>query len=230
MATTTARKPKKLTRADRENARKAAASANASLDLVRAGKITLIVVVVAILVLAVMVFVPRGSSLGGPLQATRLESAATLTVVPKTKGHPITFGLPVPWNAGAGIVELEALVPLAADGVEMVRAAVVPLGSAPLPTAKGFPPKVGVLEPLEDFPIPPGTSDVDGFQIVVGLKGAGSVPAFALVYRMGGARYVTVIGHGAMLCAKACEDQAAVEAAQRSYLASLSPFVAGPAR
>jgi hypothetical protein len=38
MATTTARKPKKLTRADRENARKADVSANACLDLVRAGK------------------------------------------------------------------------------------------------------------------------------------------------------------------------------------------------
>ena len=74
----------------------------------------------------------------------------------------------MPWNAGAGVVELEALVPLGADRVEMLKAAVVPLGSPPLPTAKGFPPKVGVLEPFEDFPIPPGTSDVDGFQIVVG--------------------------------------------------------------
>ena len=89
---------------------------------------------------------------------------------------------------------------------------------------------MGVLEAFEDFPIPPGTSDVDGFQIVVGLKGAGSVPAFALVYRMGGAQHVTIIGHGAMLCAKACEDQDAVEAAQRSYLAMLSSFVAAPAR
>ena len=96
--------------------------------------------------------------------------------------------------------------------------------------AKGFPPKVGVLEPFEDFPIPPGTSDVDGFQIVVGLKGAGSVPAFALAYRMGGARYVTIVGHGVMLCAKACEDQDTVEAAQRSYLAGLYPFVTAPVR
>ena len=116
MATTTARKPKKLTRADRENARKAAASANASLDLARAGKIALIVVVVAVLVLAVMLVVPRGSSLGGPLQASRLEGAATLTAIPKTKSHPVTFGLPVPWNASAGIVERGALVPPARTG------------------------------------------------------------------------------------------------------------------
>ena len=58
MATTTARKPKKLTRADRENARKAAASANASLDLARAGKIASVVVAVAVLVLAAFVAAP----------------------------------------------------------------------------------------------------------------------------------------------------------------------------
>ena len=58
MATTTARKPKKLTRADRENARKAAASANASLDLARARKIALVVVVVAVLMLAAFVAAP----------------------------------------------------------------------------------------------------------------------------------------------------------------------------
>ena len=58
MATTTARKPKKLTRADRENARKAAASANAPLDLTRAEKIASVVVVVAVLVLAAFVGAP----------------------------------------------------------------------------------------------------------------------------------------------------------------------------
>ena len=57
MATTTARKPKKLTRADRENARKAAASAKAPF-LTRAGKIASVVVVVAVLVLAAFVGAP----------------------------------------------------------------------------------------------------------------------------------------------------------------------------
>jgi hypothetical protein len=33
----------------------------------------------------------------------------------------------------------------------MLKAAVVSLGSAPLPTANGFSPKVEVLEPFEDF-------------------------------------------------------------------------------
>jgi hypothetical protein len=83
---------------------------------------------------------------------------------------------------------------------------------------------------LEDFPIPPGPSDVDGFQIVVGAEGSGLRPRVRARVPDGRARYVTIIGHGAMLCAKAREDQDPVEAAQRSYLAELSSFVAAPAR
>lgn len=230
MATTTARNPKKLTRLDRESARKAAASANASMDLVRVGKTLLAVVLTLGVVLAVLLFVPRGEPLGGPLQASRLEGAATMSVVAKTKGKPVTFGLAVPWNAGSGIVELEELVPIGADGVEVLRAAVVPLGSPPVSTGRGFPPDAAVLEPLETFPVPPGTNDVDGFQIVVGLKGAGSVPAFALTYRVGGVLHIAILGHGVMLCTKKCEGQETVEDEQRSMLADLSAFVAAPAR
>lgn len=230
MATTTTRNTKKLTRLDRESARKAAASANASMDLVGVGRRVLVVVVISIVVLAVWLFVPRDRPLGGPLQASRLEGAATLSVVAKTKGKPVTFGLAVPWNAGSGTAELEDLVPIGADGIEVLRAAVVQLGSPPVATAKGFPPDATVLEPLEGFPVPPGTNDVDGFQIVVGLKGAGTVPAFALTYRVGGVRHVAILGHGAMLCAKACDGQEAVEAEQRAMLADLTAFVASPAR
>jgi hypothetical protein len=43
-------------------------------------------------------------------------------------------------------------------------------------------------------------------------------------------RSLTIIGHGAMLYAKACEDQDAVEAAQCSYGAELSSFVTAPVR
>jgi len=71
---------------------------------------------------------------------------------------------------------------------------------------------------------------VDGFQIVVGLKGAGTVPAFALTYRVGGVRHVAILGHGVMLCAKACDAQEVAEAGQRAFLAGLSAFVDVPAR
>ena len=231
MATTTAKNPrKKLTRLDRESARKAAASANASMDLARAGRTVLTVTLISAVVLGVVLFVPSGKPLGGPLQAGRLEGAATLSVVAKTKGKPVTFGLAVPWNAGSGMAELEQLVPIGADGPKVLRAAVVPLGSEPVATAKGFPPDAAVLEPLEGFPVPPGINDVDGFQVVVGLKGEGTIPAFALVYRVDGVRHVTILGHGAMLCAKACEGQETVEARQRAILADLSAFVDAPVR
>jgi hypothetical protein len=51
------------------------------------------------------------------------------------------------------------------------------------------------------------------------------VPAFALTYRLGGVRYVAIIGHGAMLCRETCEGQDAAEADQRSILVGLAPFV-----
>ena len=152
MATTTAKTPKKLTRADRESARKAAASANASMDLARVGRAVLVVVVVSVVVLAVLLFVPRTKPLGGPLQASRLEGAATLGVVTKTKGRAVTFGLAVPWNAGTGIVELEELVPIGAEGVEMLQALVVPLGASPVATSKGFPPMPGSSSPWRTSP------------------------------------------------------------------------------
>ena len=101
MASTPARNPrKKLTRLDRESARKAAASANASMDLVRAGRMVLTIVPGLGRGAGVVLFVPSVKPLGGPLQAGRVEGAATLSVVTKTKGKPVTFGLAVPWNAG----------------------------------------------------------------------------------------------------------------------------------
>jgi hypothetical protein len=83
---------------------------------------------------------------------------------------------------------------------------------------------------LEDFPVPPGSNDVDGFQTLVGITGTGTVPAFALTYRLGRVRYVALIGHGAMLCAKACEGQEAAEADLRAFLADLAAFVDPPPR
>jgi hypothetical protein len=57
----------------------------------------------------------------------------------------------------------------------MLQALVVPLGASPVATSKRFPPDAGILEPLANFPVPSGINDVDGSQIVLGLKGAGTV-------------------------------------------------------
>ena len=230
MATATTRNAKRLTRADRERAREAAASANATMDLRPVGTAMLVVVAVVALVFLAAMLVPNGRTFGGPLQSDRLEGGSTMSVVDKTKGRPVTFGVPVAWNASAGTVELKGLTPIGAEGVEVIRAAAVPIGAAPVATHKGFPPDAAVLTPLENFAVPPGTDDSDGFEIVVGLKGEGTVQAFALTYRLGGTMHVAILGHGAMLCPKACEGQDEAEARQRAALASLSPFVSGPAR
>ena len=161
------------TRRSRERA-PAAASANASLDLARAGKIALVVVVVAVLVLAVTLVVPRGSSLGG--RSRRAGSRAR-----DADGRPHQG--PSGHLRAAGAVERErrhrrARGPRAARGGRgpdaegrrgpaRVRAAA---------DREGLPAEGGVLEPFEDFLIPPGTSDVDGFQIVVGQRGRAPSP------------------------------------------------------
>ncbi len=230
MATTASRTTKRLTRADRERAREAAASANATMDLRPIATVMLVVVVVVALAFVASVLVPSGGSFGGPLQPDRLEGGSTMSVLEKTKGRAVTFGLPVPWNASAGTVELQGITPIGADGVEMIRAAAVPLGAAPVATHKGFPPDAAVLTPLENFAVPPGTDDSDGFQIVVGLQGEGTVQGFALTYRLGAAIHVAILGHGAMLCSKACAGQEDAEARQRATLGSLARFVSAPSR
>ena len=76
----------------------------------------------------------------------------------------------------------------------------------------------------------PGSSDVDGFQIVVGLRGDGLAPAFAVVYRVGNVRHVAVVGHGILLCEKACEDREGSAERQRRAVAELAVVVAEPER
>ena len=230
MASITTRNPKRLTRADRDRAREVAASKNATMDLRPAAMTTLVIVGVLAFAFVAGMLVPGGGTFGGPLQSDRLESGSTMSTFDKTKGKAVTFGVPVPWNAGGGTVELQSLVPIGAEGVEVIRAAAVPLGSAPVPNHKGFPPDAAVLQPVEHFAVPPGTDDSDGFQIVVGLRGEGTVQGFALTYRLGGTMHVAIIGHGAELCPKTCEGLDEAEAEQRSTLGSLSAFVSAPTR
>ena len=230
MASTTTRNAKRLTRADRDRAREAAASKNATMDLRPAAMTTLVIVGVIAFTFVAGSVVPGGGAFGGPLQPDRLESGSTMSTFEKTKGKPVTFGVPVPWNAGSGTVELQALTPIGADGVEVIRATAVPLGSPPVPNHKGFPPDTAILQPVEHFAVPPGTDDSDGFQIVVGLRGEGTVQGFALTYRLGGAMHVAIIGSGALLCPKTCEGVDEAEADQRSALGSLSSFVSAPLR
>jgi hypothetical protein len=222
--------PRRVSHRDREAARRSAASANAEMNLRPIGQGALVVLAVVLFTLVAASFVPGGSAFGGPLQDDRLHATATLAVVPKAKGKPVTFALPIPWNAGEQTAVLEDIVPIGAEGVELVEAAAVPVGAPPVETQRGYPPDAAVLSTLDGFPVRPGSSDVDGFQIVVGLRGAGLVPAFAMLYRVGDVRRVAIVGHGILLCERSCEDRAASEERQRRAVAELAVVVDAPDR
>lgn len=210
----------------------AAASANAEVDLRPLGRAAAVVACVVATIVLIALLVPSGGAFGGPLQANRLEQGSSLTVVRSTKGKRVTFQIPVPWNAGTATAVLDEVVPLEAEGVEIVGTAVVPLGQPAVATDVGFPPPAAVLEPIVDQPVPPGSGTLDGFQVVVGLSGKGGVAAFALVYRVDGTRRVAILPHGVVLCPKACGDGPRADVAERqdSLLHLLSRFVAAPPR
>jgi hypothetical protein len=222
--------PRRVSHRDREAARRSAASANAEMNLRPFGQGALAILAVVLFTLAAGTFVPGGTPFGGPLQGDRVDASATLTVVPRTKYKPVTFGLPIPWNAGTEPAVLEDVAPIGAEGVEVVGAAVVPLGAPPVENQRGYPPDVGMLSAVDGFVVRPGNSVVDGFQIVVGLRGDGMVPAFALVYRVGEVRRVAVVGHGILLCAKSCDDRESAAERQRGAVAALAVVVDAPGR
>jgi hypothetical protein len=222
--------PRRVSHRDREAARRSAASANAEMNLRPFGQGALAILAVVLFTLAAGTFVPGGTPFGGPLQGERVDASATLTVVPNAKDKPVTFGLPIPWNAGRETVVLEDVAPINPEGVEFVGAAVVPLGAPPVENARGYPPDAAVLSPVDGFAVRSGSSVVDGFQIVVGVRGDGMVPAFALVYRVGDVRRVAVVGHGILLCEKSCEDREAATQRQRRAVAALAVVVDAPGR
>jgi hypothetical protein len=217
MAGTTRRR---LTRLDRELATKAARTADVRPTVRAFAGIAL----VGLFAYAVSVLVPDVEAFGGPLQGP-VAGRASFAVFRKTEGGPVSLGLPVPWNAGNANVVLEGLQPLGADGVEVKRAGVVPPGSVAVEPQRGFPPPGMVLLPLKGYGVPPGVGDLDGFQVVVGLQGQGTIDAFALRYSMGGRRFVAILPVGAMLCAAGCQVRGEAEQAQRAAVARLVPFV-----
>jgi hypothetical protein len=221
---------KRVTRLDREAARDAANASMASLDLRPVGRAALVGFVVLAFVLMASLLVPGGDTFGGPLQLDRLEGTASMTSVRKTKGDAVTFGLFVPWNTGSDTAVLEGLTPIDANGVSLVSAAIVTSGGPPIETARGFPPTNAVLVPIDGFAVRPGDDVLDGFQLVVELVGEGTVPAFALTYRVGDAHHVAILGSGVMLCTAACEGRTEASERQRAQVVSLAAFVDPPNR
>jgi hypothetical protein len=224
MATTTSRR--KITRRDRE----AASTAAAPFDLAPAARVALVVLPVIVFALVVSIVMPNGKAIGGPLQDENIGAGATLTSFRRAGDGTVTIGVFVPWNTSGTTAVLEEIVPLGADGVEVVKTAIVAPGQASIEPTRGFPPEGLVVFPLEDAGIPPGGGPLDGAQIAVGLRGEGSVLAFVLRYRVGDETFQALITNGALLCRGPCEDKAGVIERQRELAADLAAFLDAPSR
>lgn len=223
MATTTSRK---ITRRDRE----AASEAAAPFDVMPAARVGLVVLPVIVFAFVVSMVLPNGETLGGPLQDANVGAGATLSSIRRAGDGVVTIGVFVPWNTSGTTAVLEEIVPLGADGVEVVKTAIVAPGQASIEPTRGFPPDGLVVFPMEDAGIPPGGGPLDGAQIAVGLRGEGSILAFVLRYRVGNETFQTLITNGALLCRGPCEDKAAVIERQRELAADLASFLDAPSR
>jgi hypothetical protein len=220
---------KKLTRLEREAATKAANEAFDEIDFAPFARGTVVVLIVLALVFAAWIFAPNGSAIGGPLQDSNVGAGSTLATVGRAR-KMVTIGAFVPWNASGSTVMLEEIVPVGAEGVEVVKTGLAAPGQISIVPQRGYPPDGLILYPVEGSTIAPGEGPLDGAQIAVALRGEGSVLGFILVYRAGGETFRALLPNGAVLCPRACEDTTAVVERQRALLAQLSRYVDAPSR
>jgi hypothetical protein len=221
---------RKVTRLDREAAAKAADEAFDQIDFAPIARGSVVVLVVLALVFAASMFVPSGSSIGGPLQDSNVGAGSTLATVAKARKGIVTIGAFVPWNTSGGTVVLEEIVPIGAEGVEVVKTGLAAPGQISIVPQRGYPPDGLILYPVEGSTIPPGSGPLDGAQIAVGLRGEGSVLGFVVVYRVGGQRFRSLLPNGAIVCRRACGDTTEVVERQRTVTAQLSMFLDAPSR
>jgi hypothetical protein len=220
---------KKVTRLEREAATKAANEAFDAIDFAPIARGSVVVLIVLALVFAAAIFVPSGSGFGGPLQDSNVGAGSTLDPVGRAR-KTVTIGAFVPWNTSGGTAVLEGIIPVGADGVEIVKTGLAAPGQISIVPQRGYPPDGMILYPVEGSSVAPGSGPLDGAQIAVGLRGEGSVLGFILVYRVGGQRFRALLPSGAVLCHGACEDTTEVVERQRTLLAQLSMFVDAPSR
>jgi hypothetical protein len=219
-----------LTRREREAASAAAQAQFDDIDWAPIGRGTLVVVVVLMLLVAAWLFMPGGEKFGGPLQDSNVAAGSTMSTVRRAGKGVVTVGAFVPWNTSAGPVLLEQVLPIEAEGVEIVKTGLVAPGQVAIDPQRGYPPDGLILFPVEGSTIEPGSGTLDGAQIAVGLRGEGSVLGFMLVYRVGSERHRALLPNGAVLCRRACGDTTAVVERQRDLFAELSMYVDAPSR
>lgn len=153
------------------------------LDVGHLLRIALAVFGVLAIVIAVWILIPRSASYGGPLQDPDLSGSSS-TGVKRAAGKAVSFGIFLPWNAGEQDAVLDKLVPLStSEGLQIVGAGVLTPVDDGVGAAEGYPP-AGMLKPppVRGYVIPPGSSALDSYQIVVGVRakepGVHTIPGF----------------------------------------------------
>jgi hypothetical protein len=219
-----------LTRREREAANAAAEAEFDAIDWAPIGRGTLVFLIVLVLLFAAWLFVPAGSKFGGPLQDSNVAAGSTMSTVRRAGNGVVTVGAFVPWNTSGSPALLEQVIPVGAEGVEVVKTGLVAPGQFSIDPQRGYPPDGLILFPVEGSTIDPGTGTLDGAQIAIGLRGEGSVLGFILVYRVGGERQAALLPNGAVLCRRACADTTALAQHQRDYFGRLSAYVDAPSR
>jgi len=203
-------------------------------------RVAVAAVVVLVVVIAAWTLVPRSTAYGGPLQDASLSGPMTVGGK-RPAGERASFGFVIPWNAGEQEAVLDSLVPIApTDGIEVVGAGVLGSEEDVVGFGAGYPPE-GRLKPppVRGYRIPPGSSALDSYQLVVGVRATGpgvhSIAGFVIEYSVGGTAYRAIVLQGVWLCVPrdekpACPGRGDIVEQQEELRQTLLPIVDAPSR
>ena len=210
------------------------------LDVRRLVRIGLAVFGVVMIVIAVFILLPTETSHGGPLQD---ESLLSPTSVGGKRGvdKPVSIGFSLAWNAAEGEAVLDRLLPLSpSSGIEVVGAGILDPAAPAVEYGGGYPPE-GSLKPppVRGYRIPPGSTALDAYQVVVGVEateaGVQSIAGFAIQYHVGDASYEAIVLHGVWICVPrdekpACPGKGDLADQQEQFRRDLLPLIEVPSR
>ncbi|HSD49739.1 MAG TPA: hypothetical protein VLE71_07920 [Actinomycetota bacterium] len=213
-------------------------------DIGRVVRPVLVVFSVLVLVVVARAAAPSMTSSGGPLQDASL-SGPQVTGGKREATKPASFGFFLPWNTAEHEAVLERVVPIeATEGIQVVGAGVLGPEDEVVAFGPGYPPQGRLAPPpVDGFRIPPGSSVLDGYQLVIGVQasdpGVHSIAGFAIEYRVAGTEYRSVALQGVWLCVPrqekpVCpereEAEGAVSASQEEIRGPLLEVIAAPPR
>jgi hypothetical protein len=183
------------------------------LDVGRIVRVALVIVAVVVVLGALVTFVPRSTPYGGPLQDPSLSGPMAVGGR-RAAGERASFGFVIPWNAAEEEAVLERVVPISATpGIEVVGVGVLGPEDEVVPFGPGYPPQ-GRLKPppVRGFRIPPGSSALDSYQLVVGVRatepGVRSIAGFVVEYTVADAPYRAIVLQGVWVCVPRAEKPA----------------------